>query len=289
MKRFLPLLLSLLLLGCASAPAAAHAETPFLSPAPTPQGPFAAYRFYEQDDCQDLTGAVMFEVDLDQDGRAEPVSFALQPHDEWATAISWGDSTVVLDSDEFVEAVALDLDPESPFYNLLVTVDYGSDSYNTIELHPENGRLVMGRTVSGSWEWADGSLWFFEHTDFLGTASGKRVYRGDDLSPESEWLTMCYIPTGEELAEERAELVEYGTLLHTVLPVPCTVDGAPRLIPANSYLYRLRFRCGDDLTEVCLPDGTRAQIACTVGEHGWPYLIDGRDMTEYFDNLFFAD
>ena len=40
--------------------------------------------------------------------------------------------------------------------------------------------------------------------------------------------------------------------------------------------------------EVALLDGTVAQIASATGEDDW-YLIDGRDMTEYFDNLFFAD
>ena len=71
--------------------------------------------------------------------------------------------------------------------------------------------------------------------------------------------------------------------------------GSPRImwtmtvIPADTYVYRLGFRDDDRLTEVCLPDGTRALIACTVGEHGWPFLIDGRDALDYFDNLFFAD
>ena len=40
--------------------------------------------------------------------------------------------------------------------------------------------------------------------------------------------------------------------------------------------------------EVALLDGTVAQIASSLSEDDW-YLIDGRDMTEYFDNLFFAD
>ena len=250
-------------------------------------GPFLSYRFFEQEGWENRTSGVMFEADLDQDGVAEPVSFALRT-DDWATAITWGKSTVVLESDEFVEAAVLDLDPASPFYNLLVVVDYGSDSYVTVELHPENGKLVQGATIGGSWTWEDDQLWFFQRTDLLGTASGKRTYRGDDLHPDSEWLTMAYIPTAEELKGEREDLIEFGTLLHTIRPVPCTIDGQPSFIPADTCLYRLRFREDDALMEVALLDGTVAQIASATGEDDW-YLIDGRDMTEYFDNLFFAD
>ena len=293
MKRIVPVLLSLLLLmGCLLIPGSgtlAENAGPTPAPADGPQavGPFLSYRFFEQDGWENRTSGVMFEADLDQDGVAEPVSFALRT-DDWATAITWGKSTVVLESDEFVEAAVLDLDPASPFFNLLVVVDYGSDSYVTVELHPENGKLVQGTIIGGSWTWEDDQLWFFQRTDLLGTASGKRTYRGDDLHPDSEWLTMVYIPTAEELTGEREDLIEFGTLLHTIRPVPCTIDGQPGLIPADTCLYRLRFREDDALMEVALLDGTVAQIASSLSEDDW-YLIDGRDMTEYFDNLFFAD
>ena len=291
MKRILSLLLSLLLLaGCAGLPSAAHAEEPSPTPSPAPQGPFLRYSIYDQPGWETLTSGVMFEADLDQNGTAEPVSFLRRPDNRYATAITWGESTVVLkEGDEFKEAAVLDLDPESPFYNLLVVVDCGSDSYATVELHPENGQLTRGRTVYGSWEWADGALWFYEMTDFLGTAFGKRTYSGDDLHPDSQWLTMTNIPTAEELTTEREDLIEFGVLLHTIRPVPCTIAAQPGLIPADTYIYRLRFMGNDALAEVCLADGTVAQIACTVGEDGWPYLIDGVDQIDCFDNLFFAD
>ena len=288
MKKLVSWLLSVLLLaGCCVAVCAARAE----EVRPQAAAPFLRYSFYDQTGWEDLTEAVMFEADLDQDGRAESVSF-LRDEEENTTAITWGRSTVVLDEgDEFVEAAVLDLDGSSPFYNLLVIIDYGSDSYVTVELHPENGQLVKGKRIDGSWEWADDALWFYERTDFLGTAEGKRTYSGDALTPDSEWLTMSYVPTAEELADEdeRSFMIDGGVLIHTILPVPCTVDGDSSVIPADTYVYRLRFRADDDLTEVALPDGKAARIACTVGEHGWPYLIDGRDMLDYFDNLFFAD
>ena len=275
MKRIFLLLLSLLLSAA--------------TPAPQTQGLLQTYSFYDQPDWEHLTSAVMFWADLDQNGVEEPVSFTLD-RDEWTTAITWGESTVVLEEgDDLVAAAALDLDAESPFYNLLVTMDYGSDSYVTVELHPEQGQLVRGPVVEGGWEWVDGGLWFHQRTDFLGTSFGKRTYSGDGLLPDSDWLIMSYIPTSEEMEEDREALIDVGVLLHAALPVPCTVDGQPTVIPADTYVYRLGFRDDDRLTEVCLPDGTRALIACTVGEHGWPFLIDGRDALDYFDNLFFAD
>ncbi len=305
MRRIALLFLSfLMLVGCLSAvdpvaladdaspaPLSEPAEPPEERVAPQASAPFLSYRFFDQPNWGDLTSAVMFEADLDQDGAAEPVSFT-KDEEEDTTAITWGQSTALLEEGaEFVEAEVLDLDPASPFYNLLVVIDYGSDSYVTIELHPENGQLTKGNSVQGSWDWTNDALWFYEQTNFLGTAFGKRTYSGDGLTPDSEWLTMCEIPTAEELEaeEDRAFLIDGGTLLHTILPVPCTVDGQPSLIDADTYLYRLRFRNEDDLTEVALPDGTVAQIACTLGEDGWPYLIAGVEMEKYFDNLFFAD
>ena len=305
MRRIVLLFLSLLMLvGCFSAadPVAlaenvssalpGSTETPGDTAVPRVSAPFLHYRFYDQPNWEKLTSAVMFSADLDQDGKAEPVSFA-KDEDADITYITWGRSRALLEEGaDFVEAAVLDLDPASPFYNLLVVIDYGSDSYVTIELHPENRLLVVGNSVQGSWEWENDALWFYERTDFLGTAFGQRTYSGDGLTPDSEWLTMCEIPTAEDLEseEDREFLIDGGTLLHTIRPVPCTVDGQPSLIPADTYLYRLRFRRNeDDLTEVALPDGTVAQIACTVGEDGWPYLIGGMEMERYFDNLFFAD
>ena len=280
MKRTILLLLSLLLLA---APAAAEGADPVA------QGPFLFYGFYDQPDWEHLTTDVMFSADLDRDGREEPVSFTLD-QDQWRTVIAWGESSVALEEgDEFVSAAVLDLDAESPFYNLLVVIDYGSDSYVTVELHPENGRLVKGPVVDGDWEWAEDALWFCQRTDFLGTSFGKRIYRGDQLTPDSEWLAMYYIPTEADIEEQWEDLVDMGILLHTALPVPCTIDGQPGHIPADTYVYRLRFRDDDRLAEVACLDGTRALIACTVGEHGWPFLIEDLDAVDCFDNLFFAD
>ena len=304
MKRIVPVLLSLFLLaGCllAAVPASALvlAEDPSPAPAsgsdgetvtgPKAEAPFRYFRFYDQPDWENLDSGVMFSADLDQDGTEEPVSFTLDPEED-TTTITWGESSVLLEeSSMFVEAAVLDLDPASPHYNLLAVIDFGSDSYITFELHPENGQLVKGRVIDASWDWEENALWFYERTDFLGTSYGKRPYYGDGLTPGSEWLVMSYIPTEQELKDDWDSLVEGGAVLHAVMPVPCTIDGQPGVIPADSYVYRLRFRAGDELTEVSFLDGTVARIACSMGEHGWPFLIDGHDATDCFDNLFFAD
>ena len=156
MKRIALLLLSLLLLvGCVGAgaqaaglsPLQAPSDPPASTPEPQHDGPFLSYHFYEQPNWESITSGTLFSCDLDQDGQEEPVTFQLRPNDEWATAITWNGKTTVIDvGDELISAEVLDLDPVSPWYNLLVTVDYGSDSYVTVELHPEDGQLILGKT-----------------------------------------------------------------------------------------------------------------------------------------------
>ena len=135
MKRIVPLLLILLLTaGCmsaaapASAAAAAATEVPAAvtidAPAPAATAepePEAAPEelpsllFYRFEDGWP-EGSVLFRFDLDQDGMEEEFSLALRPDDEWATAVSMGDSRVILAvGDEPVWAEVVDLDPTSPF------------------------------------------------------------------------------------------------------------------------------------------------------------------------------
>ena len=159
MKRIALLLLSLLLLvGCVGAgaqaaglsPLQAPSDPPASTPEPQHDGPFLSYHFYEQPNWESITSGTLFSCDLDQDGQEEPVTFQLRPNDEWATAITWnGKPTIIDGGDELISAEVLDLDPVSPWYNLLVTVDYGSDSYVTVELHPEDGQLILGKTIDG--------------------------------------------------------------------------------------------------------------------------------------------
>ena len=173
MKRIALFLLALLLLaGCRGTVSLAHADqtaTEAPTPTPTPAAEAAgtppaeeappALRSLLRYEFGDLSEGQMFSFDLDQDGVEETFSFALRPDDEWATAISMDDSTVVVAAgDEPVSAEILDLDPASPFYNLLLKLDYGSDSYVTVELHPEDGELVQGPMIWGSYSLHDDAL-----------------------------------------------------------------------------------------------------------------------------------
>jgi hypothetical protein len=312
MKRIVPLLLILLLTaGCmsaaapASAAAAAATEVPAAvtidAPAPAATAepePEAAPEelpsllFYRFEDGWP-EGSVLFRFDLDQDGIEEEFSLALRPDDEWATAVSMGDSRVILAvGDEPVWAEVVDLDPTSPFYNLLMVFDYGSDSYVTVELHPENGELVQGLTVYGGYRRVAGGLRFGERSDLLGTNFGYRTYRGDDLIPDSAWLDMN-VPTEEELKKDLESLIDVGTVIHCVKAVPCVIDGKKTTLPAETYLYCQRFMDPDlDLVmEVCTLDGTVAQLLFYDDEdepHD-PDRISTLDRDEYFDNLFYGD
>ena len=303
MKRIASLLLSLLLLmGCVGAgaqttglsPLQAPSDPPASTPEPQHGGPFLSYFFYEQPNWESVTSGTLFSCDLDQDGKEEPVTFQLRPNDEWATAITWNGKTTVIDvGDELISAEVLDLDPVSPWYNLLVTVDYGSDSYVTMELHPEDGQLVLGKTIDGGSAWHEGALWFSERSDLLGTNFGKRSYHGDDLTPDSEWLTMNYTPTKEELETEQEALIDVGSVIHCAMPVPCYVDGQPATLPEDTLFYCVRFMDPDvDLImEVCTLDGTIAQLRFYDDEDE-PHDADRiptMEMESYFDNLLFAD
>ena len=235
----------------------------------------------------------MFTFDLDQDGVEETFSYALRPDDQWATAISMDDDRIVLeDGDEPVWAEVVDLDPESPFYNLLIVLDYGSDSYGTVALHPENGQLVRGKSVFGGYRIVDDGLRFSERTDLLGTDFGYRTYRGDQLIPDSVWLDMKP-PTEEELKADLADLIDYGAVIHCAKPVPCVIDGQAATLPAGTCLYCLRFMDPDvDLVmEVRTLEGVVAQLFFFDDEdepHD-PDRMYEYEQNEYFDNLFLAD
>ena len=224
---------------------------------------------------------------------AEPLSYALRPNDEWATAITWGSSTMIVAAgDEPISAEVVDLDPASPFCNLLLTLDYGSDSPVTVELHPENGQLVRGKSIFGDYRITDDGLRFSERTDLLGTDFGYRTYRGDELVPDSVWLDMKP-PTEDELRKDLADLIEFGTVIHCAKAVPCVIDGQAAILPAGTCLYGLRFMDPevDLVMEVRTLEGVVAWLLFYDDEDE-PYDPDRiytGEQDEYFDNLFWAD
>lgn len=307
MRIILFLLVLLLTAGCRSAAPLANegpaaTDAPALSPAsaapaatdaPLAEEALPALRSLLRYEFTDLSAGQMFSFDLDQDGVEESFSFALRPDDEWATVISMDRDTIILeDGDEPIRAEIVDLDPESPFYNLLIVLDYGSDSYGTVELHPENGRLVRGKSIFGDYRIADDGLRFSERTDLLGTNFGYRTYHGDELISDSVWFDMKP-PTEEELKGDLTDLIDFGTVIHCAKPVPCVIDGQATTLPAGTCFYGLRFMDPevDLVMEVRTLEGVVAQLFFYDDEdepHD-PYRIYDSEQDEYFDNLLWAD
>ena len=298
MKRIVLFLLALLLAaGCRSAAplgnAAPATDAPAATDAPQPEEAPPALKSLLRYEFGDLAEGPMFTFDLDQDGVAETFSYALRPDDDWATAILMDDDRIVLaDGDEPVWAEVVDLDPESPYYNLLMVLDYGSNSYGTVELHPENGQLVRGKSIFGDYRITDDGLRFSERTDLLGTDFGYRTYRGDQLVPDSAWLDMKP-PTEDELKKDLADLIEFGTVIHCAKAVPCVIDGQAATLPAGTCLYGLRVMDPevDLVMEVRTLEGTVARLLFYDDEdepHDPDRIYTG-EQDEYFDNLFWAD
>ena len=234
-----------------------------------------------------VSEAEMFRYDLDGDGKEETVSFRTD-EEEYSTTILIDDRSVFFDESSMLSQVILiDLDPATPWINLLVEINYGSDYYFTTEVHLENGMPVKGAEV-GAVLVSGTTQTMFERTDFLGTKSGSCGFHGETLAPDSDWYD-CRIPTQDELAERLDELTEFGRLCHAVKEVPCTINGKNAKIAGDSYLYMTRFNPSAKLAEVRTLDGVTAVISYTFEEDDREYRIGGIPQNELFDNLSYAD
>lgn len=269
-------------------------DVPTAEPAEEPTDALPQVFFAYQDMEDGATEAVMYDFDWDFDGEEESISVSLDWEADTAT-ISDGKRSITLEiSAMLVNTILIDLDPDTPYANLVVCIDEASDDYVTVVLHPEGDQIVSSekKYIGCSLNAETCALIGWERMDLLGTGDGERVYEGEDLTPKSEWLE-CWTPSEEELKTERESLIEGGTLLHAVRDVPCVIDGDPDVIPAGSYVYRVRFHEARDSVEVCLEDGRIAEIVFDhAGEDEafvWPLTIDGIDQEQYFDNLLFAD
>lgn len=249
-----------------------------------------------QDMEYDETEKEMFVFDWDFDGEEETIRVALN-WEEGTTTIADGKRSITLDNGAALSNVILiDLDPSTPYVNLVLSIDEASDDYITFALHPEGDAIAAneGKYIACSLNAETYEIVGYENCDLLGTDSGERVYAGENLTPVTEWLE-CWTPDAEELQNNRENLIEGGVLVHAVRDVPCVIDGDPDMIPAGSYVFRVRFHEDRDSIMVCLEDGRIAEIVFdgTESEDGeglcWPYLIDGVDQEQYFDNLFYAD
>lgn len=237
--------------------------------------------------------AQMFTYDLNGNGKAEKISFKLD-YKKNRTTITAGKIKITLkDGAELIEAMLIDLDPGTPYTDLIITIDQGSDDYITVPLHIEKGKFVRGEEVYfavglGS----DGILYREEGTDLLGTHYGSRSCHGEQFTPDDEWLD-CHQWTEEEIKEEIKEIGDYSFLLQLKRELPCTIDGKPATLPAGTMLYMTRFHESRKLAEVRTTDGVTAVITFSDNEDEddyWPIKINGLDQQEYFVyELLFAD
>ena len=246
---------------------------------------FKAYERLEENQ----TEALMFRYDLDNDGTEEDIGVKFDIENDTCTITDGERSVMLQDSANLTVVYLCDLDPASPYRNLIVCADWASDDYVTTVMHPEGGELIVDRLVYGYVSWEEDAFEVSESSYLFGTRSGTRYYYGDTFETDSEWLE-CWVPSQQDLAEDREWLFEGGTLLHLIRDLPCTINGQPALITAGNCIFLVRYNDPVTQAEICTEDGSvHAMVAVTYDENEWSYKIDGHAQDEYFDNLCNAD
>ena len=250
------------------------------------------YEMYQMNP-KDKKEAQMFTYDLNGDGKAEKISFKIDAAKN-RTTITAGKQSIRLDEgSSLLRTMLIDLDPETPYTNLVVVIDMASDDYVVIALHIENGKFVRDETIYDDiWLDENGVLQRCEITDLLGSHSGWRSCRGEHFETDGEWLS-THAWTEEEIREEIKEIGDYGFLLQLKRELPCTIDGQPATLPVGTMLYMTRFHESRLLAEVRTTDGVTAVITFSQTEDETvycPYLIDGIPQDDYFEyELLYAD
>lgn len=264
------------------------AETPEAERTETPQTQaYSALPIECKIDWEQKEGELI-RFDIDSDGREETISYRMDVEND-DTIILIDEKEVLFDfSAQLTEVILIDLDPETPWVNLLVEIDFASDDYVTTEVHLVNGEPVKGVRTEGVSVDENGRVVVYFRTEFLGTRSCSCTCSGEALTPDTVWLD-CWYPSEQEIAESFDELVEFYELQIAKRDVPCTVDGKEAKIPKDSYVYLRRINLQEKLAEICTVDGITAIVAFTEDEESWRYLIDGVSQDEYFDNILYAD
>lgn len=239
-----------------------------------------------------VSEAEMFRYDIDGDGEEEIISFRLDENQN-KTIILVDEQEIPFDCSVLSQVILIDLDPQTPWINMLVEVDWGSDDYITTEMHFENGKPVKGTATEAVSVNRDGRIVVYYRTDFLGTKSCWCTCSGEALTPDSDWLD-CHYPTEQEIAEELDELAEFCEVQYTKREVPCTINGRNAKLAKGIYIYPVRYNLREKLAEVRTLDGKTAIIAYTDASENddddvWGYLIDGISQDEYFDYILYAD
>ena len=146
-------------------PEPTEAPTPEPTPEPTPQLVYGAPQSYKPTQKLKKTDLPvvynmfkmnpkgkkegrMFTFDLNGDGKAEKISFKLD-YKRNRTTITAGKIIIKLkDGADLMYAMLIDLDPTTPYTDLVVSIDTGSDDYITIPLHIEKGKFVCGEALA---------------------------------------------------------------------------------------------------------------------------------------------
>lgn len=257
----------------------------------------SVFRFWEYDEENGYREApangVLFRCDFDGDGTEEEIWYRLDNSNIEITVGGVSKSLAV--GAEISHVILIDLDSNAAGLNLLVVCNFGSEDYETTELHLKNGKLKKGPTVVAYCEWDGTALRGSRtQTDILGTRFGTRTYHGADLTPDSEWFDCEHIPTESELQDDRETLMENGVLLHVRRDLPCTINGEDAVIPAGTYVYMTRWHESRTLAEIRTEDGTLTALVTVEGAdpddpEQYGYLIGGELQDTYFDNIFYAD
>ena len=233
----------------------------------------------------------MLTADLDFDGHAETYSYIFNEDVGYVAILA--DGVMVFETEDvhvLDHFIFVDLDPATPYANILMVIDWGSADYITTEMHPENGKLVTGVERNGVFLTDDGMLVEYIQTDLLGTKFGKRQVATEQLTPYSEWID-CDVPTKNDWTVDRQDNIERGFLLHAVRDVEVRVDGKKTYIKAGTYLYMVRFNESRTLVEVCTEDGMHAMIEVEPLKEDFvfTYLLFGVPQDDLFDNIGYAD
>ena len=271
-------------------PVPEETETPALiapaTPVATPYEPDLSMLPIQYSNLEEEPDGTLLTVDLGFDGHAEAYRYHFDKDARKLTI--YADDTPVYEADVWLPSriIFVDLDPETPYANILLVTDEGFQHYATTELHPEGGKLATGVTRGGIRMTDEGTLREEVWTNLLGTKSGTRPVAGEQLEPTSEWID-CEPITAEDWSKYRMYYYDCGIFLYTKKNVEVRINGEKAQIKKGTYLYVVRFNESNTLVEVCTEAGVHAMIEAEA--KGNSFLLFGVSQDKLFENIWYDD